>query len=54
MKATAKRLYRMYASHPGARDITTKYATQFLVRAREQVSPQVLDAASEIYEVGDE
>jgi hypothetical protein len=54
MKATARRLYRVYASEMAVPHLTTQTAAQFLSPAWEQVSPQVLDLAWALYEQDDQ
>jgi hypothetical protein len=54
MKATARRLYRVYGSRIAAPRLTTQIAAQFLSKAWEQVSSHVLDLAWEIYELADQ
>jgi hypothetical protein len=54
MKTMAKHLYRMNHSGTGETAFTTKTAAQFVERAREQLSPPILDAASEMSELDDQ
>jgi hypothetical protein len=54
LKGIARRLFRMEVTDSLCPQLTTQLAAQFLVRAWEQVSAQVLDHAWSIYEPFDE